>query len=79
MENKLELEYVKCTKTIDDKFIVGKYYPIISYNNGCSILGELKDGDFYLTEALHNYGDYLTSQDGSDFYEFEYIIGDKQC
>jgi hypothetical protein len=82
MENKLELVYVKCIKTIDDKFIVGKCYPVISYNNGWSILGERLNDDYFITEPLHNYGDVLLNpdcEDGKEYYEFEYIIGDKQC
>ena len=59
-ENVLRLSYVKCIKSVDDNFIVGKYYPVVDYNNGWTIMGEkIKNRDSYFkTTPFHCYGEH---------------------
>lgn len=47
------LGYVKCKESKDSDFIVGNYYPILSYNNGVNIIGESQE----IIYVFHNYGD----------------------
>lgn len=55
----MKLKYVKCLKGDGKKFITGKQYPIINYNNGVTILGELdtRTHEYYISEAMANYDD----------------------
>lgn len=55
----LKLEYVKCIESVDENFKVGKYYPVVDYNNGYTIMGEqIKNRDsYYFTTPFHCYGE----------------------
>lgn len=53
----LKLTYVKCIKSVDSNFIVGKYYPVIDFNNGWTILGEMipNRDSYFTTPPFHNF------------------------
>ncbi len=54
--NKLKLEYVKCISSENIFFKKGKKYPIISYNNGITILGEMdKSNEHRQSKILFSY------------------------
>ena len=53
------LGYVQCKESEDPDFIVDKYYPILSFNNGVSILGESQE----FIRLFHNIGDNLETVD----------------
>lgn len=49
------LGYVKCKESKNADFIVGNYYPILSYNNGVNIMGESQE----IIYTFFNFGDEL--------------------
>lgn len=70
-KKKLKLKYVKCLKTNNSRnFIVGKYYPIIDYNNGITMLGEKTRNTYFQSEILFSYFDNTISNEENTL-EFE--------